>query len=853
MTASPLEQLAKLANLITPVTLPGCVQRPEFRFCRVGYTKVGLVEKVAQIKDDKAAESTLKDVKVPRGKGWERVRTEEDGHEIEGWHTQDSKKLLDWLKAGGNYGIVAGSTWEHEGQQVKLYIHDADEVTAWADAGFFDDLPKRTRIVQSSAENKRHFYFISNIQSSKAHKELPGLGHFKFYASQVVGPGSLHPSGVRYLLIDETTPAFVDAEILTSACVMATKALCPDQTNVVKEMLGVKSDHAGQFKAKADALESKLKKAKVDRIKKIQQQEAQSEAAYSDRKSTIPLQFDAEAEEEKLKAQIEPVKGLISEIGKDESINLCLRRLNASIPTLHRFEKAVSYKGKVGEGEHFLRRAWAVALIKSGYTDAQLHQMAAFFDDYVQSRTQQQFDSIRKWVDGGGKYYPCAEIRAYLPPELCQGCKWTPPVTQAQADKDESSQTADPDPEISAEAERIINEGRFPEFWVEVYHRRHNGDQIVALEMPIANLTANIKNSTGIAVLQIGGPSGDGKSHAVLCTAQQMGRWCDISGLSPMALLYHAGKSIFAGMMVVLDDNRPTDQQADIHKKSSTQFKTGYRYKTVIKGKDVTLQMPPGVQLLTTEVDADSEDQVLNRTLFGEVEGTSEKDIAIINADLERLENGDMPEQDPDILVCQAAFDLLKSKTYVVTIPDARKHIRWKERTKDQRANLRNYNIFMDMILAYAVMRWPCRVHKEDDAGVMHVEATCQDFMDALALYHTVHKAMRTKLLASEIKLLTIINDAGGRILKEDAQKNYGASRQHIDNLVKGRNGTGGLLGKFPGFYQEDATESSVQPASTGYYEPRVLKRYLCLTENWSTKDGQTLITTGMSAEWIEN
>lgn len=406
------------------------------------------------------------------------------------------------------------------------------------------------------------------------------------------------------------------------------------------------------------------------------------------------------------------------------------------------------------------------------------------------------------------------------------------------------------DPQVLAQANEIIMAGRFPEFWTEVFLRRHNGDSHIAMEMPIANLTANIQNSTGIAVLQVGGPSGDGKSHAVLCTAQQMGKWCDISGLSPMALLYHAGKTIFAGMMVVLDDNRPSDQQADIIKKSSTQFKTGYRYKTVIKGEDVVLQMPPGIQLLTTEVDADSEDQVLNRCLFGEVEGSPEKDLAIIEADLARLESGDLPDQDPDILVCQAAFDLLKSKSYVVTIPEAKKRIKWTERSKDQRANIRNYNIFKDIILAYAVMRWPGRANQEKD-GIVHVEATRQDFMDALSLYHAVHKQMRTKLLASEIKLLTIINDAGGRILKEDAQKKYGVSRQRIDALCKGKNGTGGLSAKYPGFYEEDAQESISRPGE--YNQDRVRRKYLCLHDTVDTSHGQSLITSLLSAQWMED
>lgn len=848
-----LEQLHKLAGQIAPVALPGCLQRPEFRFCRVGFTKATLIGKIAQIKAEsdteqalKDAESALKDFKKPFGTDWQ----------IKTFQFTDPA-LSQWLAQGGNYGVVAGGEWQHEDEQVRLYLHDADDVKAWTDAGFFDGLPKRTTTVQSSTENKRHFYFLSNIKSTKAHSELPPVGHLKFERSQVVAPASLHPSGCRYALIDMSAPAYVDAETLTNAIVTATKVLLPDKVAEVKKMLGVKTT-AGRLKENTDLLDEKLKQAKVDRLKRNQQQEAQSEAAYNAVKSTISTQADINTQEEELKARIKPIEGLIKEIGKDNTINLCLRRLNASIPTLNRFEKAVSYQGKPGEGEHFLRRAWAVALIKSGYPDSKIHQMAQHFDDYTQARTQQQIDSIRSWVEDGGNYYPCAEIKTYLPPELwCQGCRWTPPeqdqdTTVTDSGGEATGQTT-ADPEICTKAEEIVNSGQFPETWTQVFLRRHNGDGHIATTMAAANLTANIKNSTGIAVLQVAGESGDGKSHAVLCCAEQMGKWCDISGLSPMALLYHAGKSIFEGMMVVLDDNRPDDRQADIVKKSSTQFKKGYRYKTVIKGKDVILQMPPGVQLLTTEVDADSEDQVLNRCLLSEVKGSPEKDIAIIAADLERLETGESGDEDPDIAVCRVAFDMLKSKKYVVTIPDARNRIKWTEKSKTERANVRNYNIFIDLLKTYAVMRWPCRVHHEDELGVMHIEATRQDFMDALALYNRVHKQMQTKLLSAEIKLLDLINKEGGRVSREDVLQKLGISRQRLDVLVRGRNGKSGILGKYPGFYIEEATESESKSAGTNYYDPRVKKKYLCLTDTVPVTNGQTLITSRPTAEWIED
>jgi hypothetical protein len=757
------------------------------------------------------------------------------------------------MSLGGNFGIIAGSLHEYEGLQARLFILDADDTQALAQTGFQDDLPKDTLRVKTGRQIPpgEHVYFISDIGSTKAHYELPGICHFKFYGSQCVGPNSLHPSGRRYELIDARLPAYVDEDVLKRAIITTTQVLCPDKVEVVRDMLGVKVTPRGMSSAEKTArLEAVVREAKLARIKKIQQQEAAAEEAYKALKATKAAQ-DGQQPVSNENGALKPGLG---DILLDEKINPCLRKLTAALANrqVARFEQAIGYEGKRGEGEHALRLAWATALVKAGYDDDQIQAICQNFDDYTASRTQQQLDSVRQYVAAGGDYHPCATLRSYIPSAWCQGCRWVPPNGDTVTNSRVVEGNKPPNPEIEAQAKATIEAGQFPEFWIKVFLRRHNGDTHVALAMLAANLTANISNSHGIAVLQVAGDSGDGKSHAVQTVAEQMGKWCDISGLSPMALLYHAGKTVHAGMMCVLDDNRPDDRQGDIIKRAQTQFKTGYRYKTIVKGKAIELQMPPGVQLLTTEVDADSEDQVLNRTLLLEVKGSPEKDLAIIEADLCRLETGEQPLEDPDIFVCRAGFDMLKAKTYVVTIPQAKKRIKWLERNKDQRANLRNYNIFVDLILAYAVMRWPKRSYHEDEAGILHVEATRQDFMDALALYHAVHRQMKTKLTSKELELLTLVKDHGGRILREDAQNGMGISRQRLDALCRGKNGQGGLLGKYPGFYIEEATENEAEVGrGAGDYNTRhVKKKYLCLT---NIDLGQAHVDgSSMAAEWVE-
>jgi len=395
--------------------------------------------------------------------------------------------------------------------------------------------------------------------------------------------------------------------------------------------------------------------------------------------------------------------------------------------------------------------------------------------------------------------------------------------------------------DIESEAERILDDGTLPEYWLKAYHKLHEGDSHIGTSLLITNLTANIINCHGIAVVEVNGDSGDGKSHAVSSVAELLGeKWCDISGLSPKALIHHAGTTIHEGMMVILDDNRPDDAQADIIKRNQTSFKSGYVYKTVGNGlTPISRHVPPGVQIVSTEVDARSEDEVQNRTLMLEAEGSIEKDIKIINNDLTALENGIQPLDDPSIAVCNRCIDKLKGCKYTVVIPNASKTIKWHERSKSGRANVRNYNMFIDFILAYAVMRYRKREHSLREDDTVSVVATREDFASALALYMLIHKQMATKLTSKEGELIQAIKDAGGRLLREDAMKTMNVTDGRISQLIHGQRGQGGLKAKYPGFYAESVNEEVS-------YKERKTKNYLCLTDVGASQS--TL--NGVVVEW---
>lgn len=373
-----------------------------------------------------------------------------------------------------------------------------------------------------------------------------------------------------------------------------------------------------------------------------------------------------------------------------------------------------------------------------------------------------------------------------------------------------------PDIDIEAQAREIIDTGGFWDFWMETYHQKHIGDDAIAIELPCANMTANITNSTGISTIQITGDSGEGKSHGLIVVGKMMGEYCDIAGMSPLALLYLAKRgSIKPGTMKALDDNRGNTPQWDLIKRNATEFKTGYKYVTVIQQKAVTMQLPPGITIITTEVNAEAEEEVLNRTDPIEVSGDIEKDKSIIAADTRRLHDhqaeADMADK---IAICQRCWDILKSNTYIVVLP-ADVDIDWRERDSKGRINHRNRNLMEDLMMSFAAISYKQRDYTELEDGTIRVVVDKKDFDKARELYRAKSKQVTTKLTEQERKVVnyTAIHK---RVLKSQAEKDLDIKPARMSQLLHGKKSNGvktmGIVDKVIGFraeYDYEQTEIS--------------------------------------------
>jgi hypothetical protein len=128
-------------------------------------------------------------------------------------YSYDDPEFQKWLKQGQNYGVTGA------GGLTKL---ESDDVDRWEMLGIMVLLPI-TFTVESSTLNRQHFYFLCpevsdcplfDPETGEDIGHIRGTGDDSGRGGMVVGPGSLHPSGVKYIVIRDLPIASISHEIL---------------------------------------------------------------------------------------------------------------------------------------------------------------------------------------------------------------------------------------------------------------------------------------------------------------------------------------------------------------------------------------------------------------------------------------------------------------------------------------------------------------------------------------------------------------------------------------------------------------------------------------------------------------
>lgn len=173
------KKLAEIRSFERSV-IPSRLRSPEYRFVRVRARG-----------------------KSPIDKGWQQGRN----------FKHNDPELVAHLESGGNYGVLCG--FGH----LAVIDADAPEVAAAVEASL---PPTFTVKTGRPGEGGRHYYYKvpdldAPIRLVKDARADGSVGDIKFTGGQVIGPGSVHPSGNEYLVINDADIATIRKENILAA------------------------------------------------------------------------------------------------------------------------------------------------------------------------------------------------------------------------------------------------------------------------------------------------------------------------------------------------------------------------------------------------------------------------------------------------------------------------------------------------------------------------------------------------------------------------------------------------------------------------------------------------------------
>ena len=370
------------------------------------------------------------------------------------------------------------------------------------------------------------------------------------------------------------------------------------------------------------------------------------------------------------------------------------------------------------------------------------------------------------------------------------------------------------DPAIIAGALSVLEGGSPKQYLLDTFASSHEGDHAVAECLVLSLASRFVTNTNGLHV-SITGESGKGKSHAFATMLRQVPERFRLEGaMSNKALFYMEG--LQAGSVIILDDRALSEDMAEILKSVITSFKKPFIYRTVNKDRHGQVcTIPERCIWWVAKVEGTGDDQVHNRMLTCWIDDSPEQDDRV----LERVLKNDLAppsddsEEQHEVLVCRAVWELLSRQQFYVVIP-------FSDRIRFQaHANRRNPEMLLDLIKANAILNMMQR--ERYDQGRYHcLTATREDFDEAARLYALLNGpagGQTTKLTRRESEVLGFI---AGQTWEEFTvpmlQKLTGATNGSLHRVLHGYSSHGtvfsGLLEKCPAISFTDRTVLSEDP-----------------------------------------
>jgi hypothetical protein len=312
------------------------------------------------------------------------------------------------------------------------------------------------------------------------------------------------------------------------------------------------------------------------------------------------------------------------------------------------------------------------------------------------------------------------------------------------------------DDEIYITALELLKKRDFMSFYLETFKTLHVGDLAIAEGILLGTAAQSVKSALGIQS-KLTGAKGKGKSHAARSAMHLHPQdYVRYVSLTDKAIWYDP--EIKTGCTIFSDDvNISTELEGQLKRATSNwQRETERVVPQKIGGKIVgeVQKIPARINWILTSVDSQGSEELIDRQMGYDVDEA--QDAAYIDFELKRADDADVefPETN-DVRVCREAIRILKENEDG-TLRVERVRVPFYDRISwNDPENRRNLNIFLDMVRAFAMLRFMQRERDADDK----ILATEEDFRAAQRHYGDRAEVQKLHLTSGALRFLQYLRD----------------------------------------------------------------------------------------------
>jgi len=354
--------------------------------------------------------------------------------------------------------------------------------------------------------------------------------------------------------------------------------------------------------------------------------------------------------------------------------------------------------------------------------------------------------------------------------------------------------------EIRELAYQILKEGDVFNFIIETWNLRHVGDRNIGENCLCAVASTYILNTRGLHV-KPSGESGKGKSDAIETVLTLLPEHKYISGsMSSKSLYYHP--NLKSGTIIYSDDANFTGDTVATLKQSTSNFQKSCKHRTVVNQEYAEYSIPERCSFWFSTVDGIPDEQLANRFLNADVDGSREQDKKVYNHIKESELNLNLPVDD-DVLICRCIFDILDEERYLIKIP----YINAIEWTNIE--NRRNFPKFLDILRSVTFFN----IRQRENINGYYL-SDIEDFDKALDIYKGTSKNNATNLTDLEIKVLKYI-ESNKQVTLKNLMGYLEVSRTRVIHILHGKDGKGGMLAKVQQLNKIDQSQTDDNKTTT--------------------------------------